>query len=76
MFTKPKRVVDKTLLATYRNKPCIINKGCFGEVAGHHLRTVGSGGGDVADNLIPLCQKHHTEIHAIGHYTFTNKYGL
>lgn len=70
---KHKRTVDKELLATYRSMPCCV---CGGrqEVAAHHVKTRGSGGGDVSSNLVPLCIKHHTEVHLIGAYTFVIKY--
>lgn len=47
---------------------------CYGDVAGHHLKTVGAGGED-AGNEIPLCAKHHTEIHA-GLDDFEWRYGI
>lgn len=43
--------------------PCAAMIGCFGEVCAHHIKTKGSGGDDVPYNLIPLCMKHHEEIH-------------
>ena len=56
--------------------PCaVMGEGveCFGEVTGHHLKSVGSGGQD-AGNLVPLCEGHHTEIHTSGLYDFDRKY--
>lgn len=44
-------------------KPCIVRSElCWGTVAGHHLKSVGSGGKD-ADGEVPLCSLHHAEIH-------------
>ena len=49
--------------------------GCVGGLSVHHIKTRGSGGHDVPENLITLCQKHHNmaqayqipvaELHAI-----------
>lgn len=30
----------------------------------HHIKSVGSGGGDVAENLVGLCVKDHRNAHA------------
>lgn len=32
----------------------------------HHVTTVGAGGKDEFDNLMPLCREHHTMVHQIG----------
>lgn len=61
---KPKREVNLELLKAYLDKPCFIC-GLLPSVA-HHLKSKGSGGPDKIWNLIPLCKKHHTEIHKIG----------
>ncbi len=73
---KPKRKVDKELLKSFRDKSCVIKKDCIGEVCAHHIKTKGSGGGDVEDNLLALCVLHHLEIHKIGTKTFFIKYNL
>lgn len=49
---------------------------CHGPVDKHHIKTRKSGGSDEPFNLIPLCRKHHTEIHQIGSVTFIEKYHL
>lgn len=58
-------------------RPCAIAKvpgsGCTGVVAGHHRKTVGAGGKD-ASNEVPLCTKHHTEVHTMGETRFEAKY--
>lgn len=69
---KKKRIKDLDLLATYRSMRCCLSEtlDCYGPVAGHHIMTRGAGGDDVEDNLIPLCESHHTRrgdsIHQIG----------
>lgn len=42
----------------------------------HHVKTRKSGGSDNPHNLMPLCRKHHTEIHQIGTTTFSEKYPI
>ncbi len=75
MFPKPKRIVDRKLLDSYQGKPCAICGKTDGTVA-HHVKTRGSGGGDVRENLAVLCGQHHNEIHARGTETFKKKYGI
>ncbi len=48
---------------------------CFGRVTGHHVRSVGAGGRDHG-NEVPLCLKHHHELHTVGRRTFEREYGL
>jgi len=55
--------------------PCLAcNESRDGYICFHHLTTRGSGGNDHAWNLMPLCFKHHTEIHKIGLLKFISKY--
>ncbi len=39
-------------------------KGCVEKLHVHHLVFRCQGGGDSPDNLITLCEKHHTDLHA------------
>jgi hypothetical protein len=32
---------------------------CYGTIEYHHVLSRQDGGGDVADNIVPLCQRHH-----------------
>lgn len=41
----------------------------------HHVKTRGSGGGDISENLMPLCRTGHTEIHQQGLTTFAERNG-
>ena len=70
---KQKRIVDRKLLDSYQGKTCAICFNSYGTVA-HHIKSKGSGGDDIRENLICLCMKHHSEIHQIGMKTFFNKY--
>jgi Putative HNHc nuclease len=40
----------------------------------HHVKSKKSGGHDIERNLVPLCRKHHSEVHTIGLVTFADKY--
>lgn len=77
MFTKSgyakKRIVDLKLLEEIRKRPCLAT-GRPGPNDAHHIKTVGSGGGDTIDNVISLCRQAHTEYHTIGAYRFSEKY--
>lgn len=42
----------------------------------HHIKTRGSGGKDNHENLVSLCNTHHTEVHVIGWRTFVDKYTM
>lgn len=74
-FPKPERVVNKALINSYRGKSCALCGKNEGTV-GHHIKTRGAGGGDVRENLVPLCVSHHAEVHNIGSLTFAKKYNL
>jgi hypothetical protein len=55
--------------------PCLVcleageNRVCL-----HHIKTRKSGGGDEAFNLMPLCLRHHNEVHALGLPRFSEKH--
>lgn len=68
------RIKNKELCESYRFKPCLVC-GNPNEVCGHHIKSKGSGGDDIDENLMPLCFNHHTEIHQIGLNKFIKKYG-
>lgn len=60
------RIVDEELLEEIRMTPCLI---CHRVPSKehpndpHHITTRKAGGDDTRQNLMPLCRKHHTEIH-------------
>lgn len=52
---------DPDFLNAIRNLNCLV---CGqGPVDPHHIKTVGSGGGDDWFNVIPLCRMDHTDWH-------------
>lgn len=56
--------------------PCtVLNRDCWGPVAGHHLKTVAAGGKD-ADGEICLCASHHLEVHTIGRLLFEARHHI
>lgn len=74
-LAKIKRQVDKELLEAVRELPCMA-KGCPPPNHAHHISSRGSGGDDMADNVVALCMVHHTEYHKIGPVRFLKKYPL
>lgn len=66
------RTVDKSLLSTYYRMPCVVCSKRPSDPS--HIKSRGSGGHDIASNLIPLCRVHHVEQHKLGWITFSHKY--
>lgn len=58
---KNKRIVNKKLLHDKKGKCEICGK--VGQTEKHHIKTKGSGGDDVEENLIEVCRICHTKIH-------------
>lgn len=76
-FFKFKRIVDNDLTRRFAKMPCAVGYVThMRPVAGHHIKTRGAGGGDVEENLIPLCAAHHSEIHAMGIREFLASYWM
>lgn len=71
-LAKPIRIENKKLLAEIRKLNCLAC-GRRGSEA-HHVSSKGSGGDDVADNLMPLCRICHTKIHQIGAVKMSEKH--
>jgi hypothetical protein len=77
---KYNRIKNVKLLEEVRKQRCLLIAStsredcCVGSTDPHHIKSVGSGGHDIETNVIPLCRKHHTEVHAIGLNRFSNKY--
>jgi hypothetical protein len=71
-MTKKTRIEDKAILHSFYTRHCIVCgvRGCDPA----HIKTKGSGGDDIENNLMPLCRKHHSEQHATGIVSFINKY--
>jgi len=79
MWSKPERIRDEALKAEVRAQGCVVDncdciQGRYNDP--DHVKTKGSGGDDVPENLMPLCRFHHVEKGTIGVKTFIKKYGL
>lgn len=71
---KPKRIKDKKLTDSFEFKACLV---CGKRLScGAHIKSKGSGGDDVPENLLTLCKWHHSEQHNIGIISFAKKYKL
>lgn len=62
MYPKPKRIRDKKAIEEARKPYCELC-GRHGIMHVHHIKSKGSGGGDVPDNLICLCWGCHRKVH-------------
>ena len=66
-YPKQKRIVNKELVAQImaEQKHCLIEGygHHFGEECPHHIKSRGSGGGDVRGNILRVCLRHHQMIH-------------
>lgn len=69
---KPQRTVNEKLLEFTKKRPCIVCS--LSPCDPCHIRSVGSGGGDDPENIVPMCRQHHTEQHKIGWIRFLEKY--
>ena len=74
LLPKPGRIRNKKLLDEITNKGfCCISGESRPDPA--HIKTKGSGGDDIPENLVPLARRFHTEQHTIGWRRFREKYG-
>lgn len=53
------------------NELCLV---CGKEAVYHHVKSYGSGGATVNENLMPLCMIHHAEVHQGGLMAFSKAY--
>lgn len=59
---KHKRVKDRKMIKAMRKNYCE-RCGAYADIELHHVFTVGSGGGDIAMNLVQLCTSCHIGAH-------------
>ena len=69
----PKRTRNLTLAAFYRERPCVVCSDTYG-TCGDHIKTFGSGGECVHENMWALCPTHHLEKGTIGLTSFVIKH--
>lgn len=60
---KHKRVKDRKMIKAMRKDYCE-RCGVYANIEPHHVFTVGSGGGDIAMNLVQLCTSCHIGAHS------------
>lgn len=71
-FPKPKRVVNKKLLAEVRARPCRVCGRTPSDA--HHIKHRGSGGGDEEWNILAACRQCHQNVHKIGLNDFAKRH--
>jgi len=71
-FPRPVRVEDEDYLRFIRRQGCLLHSQIAAEA--HHVVSRGAGGSDY--RAVPLCAKHHREIHKRGLAWFTVEYRL
>ena len=75
MQPKPIRETDKDYKSYIISKPCLVwNNECLGDIVAHHSVSRGSGGSDY--KAVPLCMRHHNDVHNIGWLTFQEYYNI
>lgn len=72
MFSKNKRVVDLDLIQSIKQMPCCCC-GARDNIDPSHIRSVGSGGGDLPHNVKPLCRSCHIQWHQYGAVEMTER---
>ncbi len=61
-MTKHKRIKNRAMICAIRKHYCE-HCGHWCNIEPHHIFSVGSGGGDIAENLIQLCTECHIGVH-------------
>ena len=64
---------DEALKRKFRELPCLAC-GANPPSVVHHIKTRKSGGRDYEWNLMPLCIRHHNEVHKMGSVSFVRKH--
>jgi len=66
---KPKRIFDEDFSQKVRARDgvCVagmfLRDGCSAGLDCHHITHRGAGGGDILENGISLCRRHHNRVH-------------
>lgn len=72
-FPKPRRMRDKEYLAYIRRQGCLL---CRNYAESHHLKHGGVGTKGSDYDTVPLCWRHHRELHDTGVSGFEAKHGF
>ena len=80
-FPKPQRVENRKLIKQVISQCCaaaghVMAKPCTGQVCAHHVTSKGASGGDVPENLMPLCVRHHDHIHRHGNRSICENFPM
>lgn len=78
-FVKTKPVKSKKYMQFIREQTCMICMQHKGECDPHHHQKKGEGGmGTKCSDLrcVPLCHRHHNDIHTMGKQSFMRHFGL
>lgn len=60
--------------AKFKKDRCVIGDDCFGPLDPDHVKTLASGGKNVAQNIMTLCRAHHVEKGQKGIIHMAEKY--
>ncbi len=71
---KPSRTVDRKFLNSHHEMRCLVCGRHGSDPA--HIQSVGAGGGDAPDNVVPLCRRCHSEQHQCGWIQFAIRYPI
>jgi len=71
-FPKPVRLTDPDYLRYIKRQPCLLCPSA--SVDPHHTKTRGAGGSDY--RALPLCRKHHEDLHRRGAIVFALDYRI
>ena len=77
MIPKPKRIKDPKYLEWIKKRVCLCAyTWCGGDIVPHHIEAGGMGTKCDDTKTIPLCAKHHRELHDKGKKAFQETYGV
>lgn len=66
---------SRARVAWVKRQPCIVTTGvCAGPIENAHIVTGGMGRKADADQIVPLCNRHHHNLHGLGRESFERLY--
>ena len=72
---KQKDILWSRMIKSRDGGQCVIC-GSTKDVDPSHIKSVGSGGGDVEYNLVAHCRRHHIEWHKLGPFQFFRRHPI
>ena len=67
---------SKKYLDHIKKQACTVRGECVGDIAAHHMETGGKGIKCSDFKTLPLCMRHHAELHSTGRRSFVRKYDI